>query len=134
VLTENIDNLGDKKREVFKPYAFDDYYLTNRYEFSLYGERWTKAKNLIQTTVGWNIFQRIKNSYRYNFDDDKKSLIEGMQDTSSAQGFLTRFTFASDKKERKWNYLIGLENYYETATGTRLLDTHGCRSRHRVYK
>lgn len=123
VLTENIDNLGDKKREVFKPYAFDDYYLTNRYEFSLYGERWTKAKNLIQTTVGWNIFQRIKNSYRYNFDDDKKSLIEGMQDTSSAQGFLTRFTFASDKKERKWNYLIGLENYYETATGTRLLDT-----------
>ncbi len=123
ILSEQVDNLGEKRRLVFKPYAFDDYYFTERYDLNVHGERWTKSKNLIQATLGWNVFGRIKNSYRFDFDDENKTLLEGMQDTSSAKGYLTRFTFASDRKERKWNYLLGLENYYENATGTRLLDT-----------
>lgn len=123
LLSEQVDNLGEKRRPVFKPYAFDDYYFTDRYDLNLHGERWTKSKNLIQATLGWNVFNRIKNSYRFDFDNENKTLLDGMQDTSSAKGFLSRFTFASDRKERKWNYLLGLENYYETATGTRLLDT-----------
>jgi len=123
ILSEQVDNLGEKRRPVFKPYAFDDYYFTERYDLNVHGERWTKSKNLIQATLGWNVFGRIKNSYRFDFDDENKTLLEGMQDTSSAKGYLTRFTFASDRKERKWNYLLGLENYYENATGTRLLDT-----------
>jgi len=123
ILSEQVDNLGEKRRPVFKPYAFDDYYFTDRYDLNVHGERWTKSKNLIQATLGWNVFGRIKNSYRFDFDDENKTLLDGMQDTSSAKGYLSRFTFASDRKDRKWNYLLGLENYYETATGTRLLDT-----------
>ncbi len=123
ILSEQVDNLGEKRRPVFKPYAFDDYYFTDRYDLNVHGERWTKSKNLIQATLGWNVFSRIKNSYRFDFDNENKTLLDGMQDTSSAKGYLSRFTFASDRKERKWNYLLGLENYYETATGTRLLDT-----------
>ncbi|MFZ1560627.1 MAG: TonB-dependent receptor, partial [Saprospiraceae bacterium] len=123
ILSEQVDNLGEKRRPVFKPYSFDDYYFTDRYDLNVHGERWTKSKNLIQATLGWNVFSRIKNSYRFDFDNENKTLLDGMQDTSSAKGYLSRFTFASDRKERKWNYLLGLENYYETATGTRLLDT-----------
>ncbi|MGB4958077.1 MAG: TonB-dependent receptor [Saprospiraceae bacterium] len=123
ILSEQVDNLGDIKRPVFKPYAFDDYYMTDRQDISLFSEKWTKSRDLIQMTIGWNAFSRIKNSYRLDFDNESKSLLEGMQDTSSAHGILTRFTYASERKERKWSYILGAENYYENATGTRLFDT-----------
>ena len=123
ILSEKVDNLGDLKRPNFKPYSFDDYYLTDRHDVSFHMDRWTKSKNLFQTTIGYNGFKRIKNSYRMDFDEDRKSLLEGLQDTSSATGYLARFTYAIDNKSRKWNYLFGLENNFETASGTRLIDT-----------
>ncbi len=123
ILNEKVDNLGDLKRPNFKPYSFDDYYLTDRHDVSFHMNRWTKSRNLFQATLGYNSFNRIKNSYRMDFDEDKQTLLEGSQDTSSATGYLTRFTYAIDNKSRKWNYLFGLENNYETANGTRLIDT-----------
>ena len=123
LLTESVDNLGEKKRIVFKPYAFDDYYFTDRFDVNVFGEHWTKSKNLIQATLGWNTFSRIKNSYRFDFDTDFNELLDGMQDTTTASGIITRLTYASEKQGKKWNYLLGLENYYERASGTRLLDT-----------
>jgi outer membrane receptor for ferrienterochelin and colicins len=123
LLSESVDNLGEKKRFVFKPYAFDDYYFTDRFDVNLFGEHWTKSKNLIQATLGWNTFSRIKNSYRFDFDTAFNELLDGMQDTTTASGIITRLTYASEKQGKKWNYLLGLENYYERASGTRLLDT-----------
>jgi len=96
ILSEQVDNLGEKRRPVFKPYSFDDYYFTDRSDLNVHGERWTKSKNLIQATLGWNVFSRIKNSYRFDFDNENKTLLDGMQDTSSAKGYLSRFT---EKKE-----------------------------------
>ncbi|MBC7883840.1 MAG: TonB-dependent receptor, partial [Saprospiraceae bacterium] len=124
ILDEKVDNQGEKRRTVFKPYSFDDEYLTDRYDVNLHMDQWTKSKNLFQTTLGYNYFNRIKNSYRFDFDEEKKSLIDGMQDTASSSGFLTRFTFAHDNKKRSWNYLLGLENYFETAIGSRLRDSN----------
>lgn len=123
VLTEKVDNLGDLKRPQFKPYAFDDYYITDKFDISIHGERWTKNKALIQGTIGWNTFYRLKSSFRHDFDKDYDELLEGLQDTSSSKGLLSRFTFAHDNASEKWGYLFGIENYYETATGTRLEDT-----------
>lgn len=123
VLTEVVDNLGDIKRPQYRPYAFDDYYMTDRFDIGFHGERWTKNKNLLQMTAGWNTFQRIKNSYRYDFESGINETLEGLQDTSSTKGVLARFTFASDKASNKLGYIIGFENYYEVATGTRLSDT-----------
>lgn len=122
VLQENVDNLGDKKRPFFKPYAFDDFYDTDRFDVNLHAEHWTPNKKLLQGTIGWNTFKRIKRSYRYDFENDINELLAGLQDTSTSQGFLARFTLASDSKKKKWNYIAGLENYYERGTGTRLLD------------
>lgn len=123
ILNEKIDNLGELKRPQFKPYAFDDYYITDKFDVSLHGEKWTNKKRLIQATVGWNTFYRIKNSYRHDFDNNYDELLEGLQDTSSSKGLLARLTLASDKPSDKIGYLLGVENYYEIATGTRLEDT-----------
>lgn len=123
ILTESVDNLGDKKRPFFKPYAFDDYYDTDRFDVNLHTEHWTPSRKLLQATLGWNTFQRIKRSYRYDFDNEINDLLPGLQDTSSSKGFLARFTMASDSKKKKWNYILGLENYYEHGTSTRLMDS-----------
>lgn len=123
ILNEEVDNLGDKKRSVYKPYAFDDYYTTKRRDLSFHAEKWTKQRNQIQVTLGWNVFSRVKNTYRFDFDEERKTLLDGLQDTSSSSGYLSRVTFASERKEQKLNYILGLENYFETAKGTRLSDS-----------
>lgn len=125
ILTEQVDNLGDVKlpnNKLFS-YAFDDYYITDKFDVSMHGERWTKGKTLWQGTIGWNTFYRVKNSYRHDFNLDFDELLEGLQDTSSSRGLMTRFTVAKDHVSNKLGYLLGVENYYETATGTRLHDT-----------
>ncbi|MBK9736198.1 MAG: TonB-dependent receptor [Saprospiraceae bacterium] len=123
LMKEKIDNLGGIRRAIYKPYAFDDYYITDRYDINLYAEKWTKNKTLIQSTLSWNGFYRQRNSYRIDFDDNKLSLLDGQQDTSSANGILARFTAATDRNDKKWNFLAGLENYTEYASGLRIVDT-----------
>lgn len=123
VMDEKVTNLGELKRPVFKPYAFDDYYTTERFDLNMAADRWTKDGRLLQLILGYNNFGRVKNSYRHDFESAYNQLLEGEQDTSSAKGVLTRLTFAGDRKDKTWSYLLGAENYFEAATGTRLTDT-----------
>lgn len=123
LFAEKVDNLGDLRRPTYKPYAFDDYYHTQRSDATLHGEGWLRGRWFWQGTVGWNRFDRQKKSYRFDFDDGMKSLRPGEQDTSAASGLLTRATLASDRAGRRWNFLLGLENYAETAEGIRIVDS-----------
>ena len=120
---ERVDNPGDLRRPQYRPYAFDDYYYTDRADITTQAEGWTKKRLYWQATAGWNRFYRVKNSFRHDFETSENTLLEGQQDTASADGLLTRFTLSSDVKERAFNFLAGLENYAETATGDRILDT-----------
>jgi outer membrane receptor for ferrienterochelin and colicins len=121
--SEQVDNLGELRRPQYKPYAFDDRYLTDRDDATLHAEGWTRSRWFWQGTVGYNRFDRVKNSYRFDVEDENTSLIEGQQDTSSATGWLARATLASDRRDRRWNYLFGLENYTELAEGVRIVDS-----------
>lgn len=123
VLTEQVDNLGDLKRPQFRPYAFDDYYNTDRFDMNFHGERWTSQRDLIQATIGWNTFERIKNSYKHDFDTGIDEPLATLQDSSATRGLLTRFTYASERPGNDWSFLFGLENYYQIASGTRLVDS-----------
>lgn len=120
---EQVDNHGDLRRPQFKPYAFDDYYYTDRRDITWQGEGRTGRNHYWQATAGYNIFDRIKNTYRYEFEDLSQTLVPDQQDTAAATGWLSRFTLASDFAGEKINYLIGLENYFETAVGARIVDS-----------
>lgn len=122
-MKEQVDNPGDLKRPQFKPYAFDDYYFTNRKEIGFHGEKWTKHNRLIQATASWNTFSRIKNSYRHDFQSNTDELLTGLQDTASSTAVLGRLTVAHDVRNTNFGYIFGIENYYEQGTGTRLADT-----------
>ncbi|MBL7826260.1 MAG: TonB-dependent receptor [Saprospiraceae bacterium] len=121
---EQVDNLGDLRRPQYKPYSFDDYYNTLRSEATLQAEGWARKQWYWQATAGLNRFDRIKNTYRYDFETGNKSLTEGegQQDTSAAEGWLVRATLAS-KFDRPLNFLIGLENNTEFAKGYRIVDS-----------
>jgi outer membrane receptor for ferrienterochelin and colicins len=121
--SEVVDNLGDLRRPNFKPYAFDEYYHTDRTDATLHTEGWLPKRWYYQGTIGWNRFDRLKEAIRFNFDDESTSMLEGQQDTASATGWLSRFTLASDRRDKRLNYLFGVENYAETATGIRIVDS-----------
>jgi outer membrane receptor for ferrienterochelin and colicins len=123
LFSEKVDNLGELRRPQYKPYAFDDYYTTGRKDVTLHGEGWLQGRWFWQSTLGWNRFDRLKNSYRLDFDDSRQTLLEGQQDTSAASGLLTRVTIGRDRQDRRWNVLFGVENYAETAEGVRFVDT-----------
>ncbi len=43
------------------------------------------------------------------FDTAFNELLDGMQDTTTASGIITRLTYASEKQGKKWNYLLGFK-------------------------
>jgi outer membrane receptor for ferrienterochelin and colicins len=120
---EVVENLGKLIRPNFKPYAFDDYYHTNRTDATVHAEGWLPRRWFYQATAGWNRFDRLKEAWRYNFEEQNHLPVEGQQDTAAATGWLTRFTLASDQRDRRLNYLLGMENYAESATGIRIVDS-----------
>lgn len=122
--TEKVTNLGEVRRPQFKPYAFDDYYRTVRSDATLNGDGWLRNNSLYwQATAAWNRFDRRKNSFRTDFEEDTQTLLDGQQDTSAAVGYLLRATLASDRKRKKWDFLAGTERYTEQAEGVRIVDS-----------
>lgn len=127
--SEKVTNLGDLRRPQFKPYAFDDYYRTERTDANLSGDGWLKNRSLYwQATAAWNRFDRRKNSYRLDIEEATQELLEGQQDTSGATGYLLRATIASDRPAKKWDFLAGLEHYTEQAEGVRIVDSTEART------
>ncbi len=127
LFSEKVDNLGEIRRPQFRPYAFDDHYFTGRTDLTLHGEGWLSGRWFWQATAGWNRFDRIKNSYRFDFQEEQRTLIEGQQDTSAASGLLARLTIARDRADRRWNALFGIEHFTETAQGVRIVDSASAR-------
>lgn len=123
MFSEQVDNLGNLRRPNYKPYAFDDFYKTRRKDANLISEGRLKRSWFWQTTMGWSRFDRVKNSYRFDFDDEKLTLLDEQQDTSAFTGLLARATLASDRANRRLDYLFGVENYRETAEGARIVDS-----------
>jgi len=123
LFSEKVDNLGEIRRPRFKPYAFDDYYFTDRADLALHGEGWLPGRWFWQATAGWNRFDRIKNSYRFDLEEQRRTLLEGQQDTSAAIGRLGRLTVARDRADRRWNFLFGIEHFTERAEGVRIVDS-----------
>ncbi len=123
-MNEVVDNLGEIRRPQFKPYAFDDIYDTRRTDVNVQAEGWMPGRNYFwQASSGVNDFYRIRNSYRYDVENDTLALLDGQQDSSGSTGSLHRFTLASNYRNAHVNGLIGVEQFTEWATGRRFRDT-----------
>lgn len=117
---EEVANLGELRRPQFKPYAFDDYYTTQRRDHSLQVEKWLAPRWLMTFTAGYNDFQRFKNSYRFDQEDGANTLLPGLQDTNRFQAGMFRALFGS-QRNASFDVQAGLEGNYELSSGDRIL-------------
>lgn len=117
---EKVEDFGAIRRPQFKPYAFDDYYLTRRTSHHLLQEGTLGRQWYLQTTVGYNCYQRRKNAFRLDMESNQKYRIAGQQDTIEYTGLVIRPVLASKFSEGKINFQVGLDFNAETAGGTRI--------------
>jgi outer membrane receptor for ferrienterochelin and colicins len=120
---EDVTNLGEVRRPQFKPYAFDDYYHTLRSNHSVAHEGTVFDQYYTQTTVGYNLYKRYKNTYRTDFEQVLEEEIAGQQDTATFEGVTLRSAFASQYENRLLNFQLGIDLRYDNATGQRIQDS-----------
>ncbi len=119
---EVLKNFGELRRPQFKPYAFDEYYHTTRQDHSIAGDIYLSPHYYLTTVFGFNEFDRIIETKRYDFENDSTSIVEAELDTSTFKAFLHRSVFSSLYKGI-WDAQLGLELASETATGKRIADS-----------
>lgn len=118
---EEVINEGEIRRPQFKPYAFDDYYNTNRSQLSLQADGYRPNGGFWQYSSGYNQFNRKRNSYRLDFENDSLSFIPGEQDTSISKILLNRLIY-STPSSKKFSLLSGIDHTLEWASGGRILN------------
>jgi len=119
---ENIENAGVKKRLVFKPYAFDEYYTTDRFDNSLFIESTLLKSYYLNTTLANNNFKRQKDVLRIDFDNDLQENILDEQDTSIFNSWVFRPVIASKFVNSKVNFQFGFDVNYEQGYSARIQD------------
>jgi len=117
---EEVQNLGDVRRPQFKPYAFDDFYLTRRMNHALAHEGTVWEKFYTTSVLGFNDFHRTVNSYRVDFDEDQQTSMSS--DSTAFQAWMVRSVFASKFRNSALNFQLGVDLRYEKGTGGRILD------------
>ena len=117
---EVVKNLGMVRRPQFKPYAFDDFFYTDRINHSLNHEGSVGKHFYWQNTFGYNIFDREVQSYRLDFEDDAQSFLEG--DTTIFNTFIGRSILASQFKQSSLNFQLGFDTKLEEGSGQRIED------------
>jgi outer membrane receptor for ferrienterochelin and colicins len=120
---EAVQNLGNVRRPQFKPYAFDDHYLTRRTNHAIHHEGSLGDKFYWQNALGYNYFERELRVYRSDFDEETHSHIDG--DTTTFDNYMWRSVLASQLPDQKLNFQIGIDLRRETAAGARIVDADG---------
>lgn len=119
---EEVKNLGEIRRPVFKPYAFDEYYYTRRFNHALAHEGTVWNNFYWQTTVGYNQFRRQKNTYRVELEEDTRAEVAGEQDTIQFNGLTARSVLASKFSDFPLNFQVGVDLKQEASKGDRIID------------
>ncbi|MEL6943096.1 MAG: TonB-dependent receptor, partial [Bacteroidota bacterium] len=121
---EEVQNLGDERRPRFKPYAFDDYFLTKRLNHALTHEGSVFKNYYWQNTLGYNQFDREVNTYRLDFAwedlDEQQNIIDG--DTTTFDTYMLRSVLASNFRDQKLNFQLGVDLRYEQGSGARIVE------------
>ncbi|MEM1326801.1 MAG: TonB-dependent receptor [Bacteroidota bacterium] len=120
---EDVQNLGNVRRPQFKPYAFDDHYLTQRINHTIHHEGSLGDKFYWQNALGYNHFERELQVYRNDFEEDRHSYIDG--DTTIFDNYMWRSVLASQLREQKLNFQLGIDLRREIASGARIVDSEG---------
>jgi len=119
---EEIENFGVKRRLVYKPYAFDEYYITKRTDQHLMTQSTLLDDYYLDVSLAYNNFERQKNVFRLDFDDNLTTEIQNEQDTSVFNAWIFRPVIASKFKQSKLNFQFGADINFEEGFGSKISD------------
>ncbi len=121
---ETTQNKGVAILNPYEAYAFDEYYLTDRYDAS-----WIQSVRLtrnlkIDFTNAYSNYSRIRNTYRKDLVALTQELVplSSMQDSSLFQQFVFRGNFSRILPVKKINFMFGYDVNLENGRGEKLLD------------
>ena len=119
---EEVENAGVIKRPKFKPYAFDEYYLTDRLDHSFFIESGIKEDFYFKSTLAHNNFKRQKHVLRKDFESDTSTHIAQQQDTSIFNAYVFRPVIASKFTDKAINFQVGADINFEEGFGKKIYD------------
>lgn len=119
-LDERVLNEGDIRRPQFRPYAFDEEYLTKRQDHALhyhgnYGNGWN-----LWSFIAYNSFDRKVATWRKDIETGEQLELPSNQDTSFIQSWNWRTTASRQLPGASIHYQIGLDVRYDDTKGTRI--------------
>ncbi|HUM47242.1 MAG TPA: TonB-dependent receptor [Chitinophagales bacterium] len=123
-LDQKIQNKGNPVLTPYQAYAFDDYYLTRRWNNALTNEWRLKNNAKLQLTNAYSYYRHIRNTYRMDLVTLEQSLLTGeeTQDTAVFTSWSLRGTYSNSLPVRKLNYQAGYDINLEKGKGAKLLD------------
>jgi len=106
--------------------ADDNWFKTRKIDFTYILTGTYKKNFYVQSTNGYNNFQRVNNTYIKDLSTLETTLKENTsfndyQDTSLFHQFVSRTSVSYNNKESKYNYQIGYDLNVESGNGKRLL-------------
>ncbi|MGB3076601.1 MAG: TonB-dependent receptor [Chitinophagales bacterium] len=121
-LDQKIQNKGNPVLTPYQAYAFDDYYLTTRWNNVLTAEWRLKNNANIQFTNAYSYYQHIRNTYRIDLVTLDQILLtgEGTQDTNAFTSWAFRGTYSNNLPVQKLNFQAGYDINLETGNGEKL--------------
>lgn len=123
-LDQTIQNKGNPVVTPYQAYAFDDYYLTRRWNSVLNAEWRFKNNAKFQISNGYSYYRHIRNTYRMDMVNLEEVLLTsaGSQDTAVFNNWSVRGTYSQSLPNRKLNYQAGYDVNLETGSGQKLAE------------
>lgn len=119
-LNEKLSNKGEPVITPYYAYAFDEYYITNRWMNRISADYMIHNDARIKTTMAYSLFNRIKNRYRKDMVALQESMTDWTeQDSSNLHSLHFRTDYSFKPPGKKISFLTGTEFNHETAEGKR---------------
>ena len=119
-MDEQVSNFGELRRATFMPYAFDEFYLTNRSDYSLSYQGRISEINL-NSSLAVNDFYRTLRQERYEFEPQEFNKEFTNVDSSFFRSYFGKTT-ASFSPNNKLSILAGIQVNHEVGTGDKIID------------
>ena len=108
----------------YEAYAFDEYYLTDRWSVTLLQNVRLNHNLKIDFTNSYSYYSRIRNTYRKDLVSLNQKLVplSSMQDTSLFDAFVFRGSMSRVLSLSKFSYQVGYDLNLENGRGQKLLN------------
>jgi outer membrane receptor for ferrienterochelin and colicins len=123
-MDQEIQNKGNPVLTPYQAYAFDDYYLTRRWNNALSADLRFKNNAKLQVVTANSYYRHIRNTYRIDMVTLDQVLLaaEESQDTAVFTSWNVRGTYSQNLPNRKVNYQTGYDINLESGNSGKLAD------------